>query len=270
MTAEKLIQIAENEPKVYEAGKAEGIEQGIEQGIQEGYTKGYEAGRKAEYSRFWNGVFNINSWAQKFSGTSWNDDTFYPDRDIRPQTSSAYSLFAMCRVTDMVARLKECGVVLDTSGITGRTDNMFNYCPSITTVPYLDLHNAVWKNGPMSGMFQQCTALVSIEGIYVPNTSKLDSNESAFSGCRKLVEVRFDGVIAAPLSFGYCTKLSKASITSIINALSTTTSGLTVKLSKTAVDVAFYDEADGGRLGSETQEWETLARTKSNWTIYLN
>ena len=33
MTAEKLIQIAENEPKVYEAGKAEGIEQGIEQGM---------------------------------------------------------------------------------------------------------------------------------------------------------------------------------------------------------------------------------------------
>lgn len=33
MTAEKLIQIAENEPKVYEAGKADGIEQGIEQGM---------------------------------------------------------------------------------------------------------------------------------------------------------------------------------------------------------------------------------------------
>lgn len=33
-TAEKkLIQIAENEPKVYEAGKADGIEQGIEQGM---------------------------------------------------------------------------------------------------------------------------------------------------------------------------------------------------------------------------------------------
>ena len=29
MTAEKLIQIAENEQKVYEAGKAEGIEQGM-------------------------------------------------------------------------------------------------------------------------------------------------------------------------------------------------------------------------------------------------
>ena len=29
----KLVKIAENEPKIYEAGKAEGIEQGIEQGM---------------------------------------------------------------------------------------------------------------------------------------------------------------------------------------------------------------------------------------------
>jgi hypothetical protein len=53
-------------------------------------------------------------------------------------------------------------------------------------------------------------------------------------------------------------KLSKASIESIINALSSTTSGLTVTISKTAKEAAFT-----------SAEWSALIATKSNWTISL-
>jgi hypothetical protein len=53
-------------------------------------------------------------------------------------------------------------------------------------------------------------------------------------------------------------KLSKASIESIINALSSTTSGLTVTISKTAKEAVFT-----------TEEWATLIATKPNWTISL-
>lgn len=63
-------------------------------------------------------------------------------------------------------------------------------------------------------------------------------------------------------------KLSKPSITSIINCLSTTTSGLTVTLSKTAVNNAF-ETSEGVADGSTSQEWLNLVATKTNWTISL-
>ena len=83
------------------------------------------------------------------------------------------------------------------------------------------------------------------------------------------VEIKYNGnTIASSLDMKSCTLLSKASITSIINALSSTTSGLTVTLSKTAVNTAFETES-GGADGSTSQEWLALATTKSNWTISL-
>jgi hypothetical protein len=122
------------------------------------------------------------------------------------------------------------------------------------------------KCGSLTNTFMGDTNLAIIGKII---TASAVTYINTFQNCSALEEIRFDGVIGSNINFQWSTKLSKASITSIINALSTTTSGLTVTLSKTAVDVAFYDEADGGRLGSETQEWKTLARSKSNWTISL-
>jgi hypothetical protein len=54
------------------------------------------------------------------------------------------------------------------------------------------------------------------------------------------------------------TKLNKASIESIISVLSTTTTGLSITLSKTAVNNAFT-----------TDEWNALIGTRTNWTISL-
>jgi hypothetical protein len=65
-------------------------------------------------------------------------------------------------------------------------------------------------------------------------------------------------VSVSGLNLQWSTKLSKASITSIINCLSSTTSGLSITLSKTAVDNAFTAE-----------EWAALENTKHNWTIAL-
>ena len=87
-----------------------------------------------------------------------------------------------------------------------------------------------------NNFFMECYALEDVE--FVPNTIKLS--------------IDFDWQ-------GRCTKLSKASITSIINGLSADTSGNTVTLSKTAVNNAFTDD-----------EWATLIATKSNWTISLS
>jgi hypothetical protein len=62
---------------------------------------------------------------------------------------------------------------------------------------------------------------------------------------------------------------------SIINALSTTTTGLTVTLSVDAVDKAFeyeYDDGEGNIIldsGYNSYEWYELTQTKTNWNIVL-
>ena len=51
-------------------------------------------------------------------------------------------------------------------------------------------------------------------------------------------------------------------------ALSTTTTGLTVTFSKTAVDKAF-ETAEGANDGSTSPEWLALVATRPNWGIGL-
>ena len=64
----------------------------------------------------------------------------------------------------------------------------------------------------------------------------------------------------------WSTKLSGASIVSIIEALSTTTSGLSVTLSQTAVNnMTFPIVGNKGTYNS----WTELEQSKTNWTISL-
>lgn len=84
MTAEKLIQIAENEPKVYEAGRTEGIEQGIEQGMAD--------------------VAHLNDELEQIlygtdtGGKSWLD-TIYGDVTLTQDVTNALQLYNILKST---------------------------------------------------------------------------------------------------------------------------------------------------------------------------
>ena len=109
--------------------------------------------------------------------------------------------------------------------------------------------NAFYGNGDGS--------LNRIDKILCAETTPWDNSCFKYQG--GLTYIRFEGVIGKNgLSFQWSHRLSKDSIESIINALSTTTNGLTVTLSATAVNSAFT-----------TDEWNTLIGTRSNWTISL-
>ena len=95
------------------------------------------------------------------------------------------------------------------------------------------------------------------------------SFNSVFLNAHSLKNVVFLGSIAnGGLDLQWSTQLSKASITSLINALSETTSALSVTLSRTAVNAAFETSA-GAKDGVSSAEWATLIATKPNWTISL-
>lgn len=92
---------------------------------------------------------------------------------------------------------------------------------------------------------------------------------NAFNGCTALKEVRFaPQTIKAEIGFPQSTQLSADSITSIINGLSPDTSGLTLTLSRAAVNTAF-ETAEGAADGSTSAEWLALIGTRSNWTVSL-
>lgn len=118
-----------------------------------------------------------------------------------------------------------------------------------------------------SYMFIGCTKLTTIPQL---DTSKGTNFSHMFSSCTNLTNLTMTGTIKANgMDLHYSTKLSKASIISVINALSDTTNALKVQLSKTAVNNAF--ETSGGVAdGSTSEEWTTLIATKANWTIALS
>jgi hypothetical protein len=263
--AEMLVQIAENEKAVYQSGYDKALEKG-------GYKQGFEDGKQAEYDAFWDGIFSGESWQSKFYGSSWNDNTFFPNRDIKP-TKYANHLFAQCEITDLVGRLKECGVKLDTSGITDRSDSMFNYATKITTVPYLDLRNINYNGGVLPNMFCNCRALKTIEGIHLRDDAEQDlgASYSIFEQCGALENITFYGTIGSDINFQWSTKLKAASIESIINHLSDAATGKTLTLSLTAVDNAYGWYLPDGSFagGSNSGIWSSLEASKPNWTINL-
>ena len=92
---------------------------------------------------------------------------------------------------------------------------------------------------------------------------------TAFQNALEITYIGFEGVIAQNgLNLQWSTKLDKESHVKLVNILSSTTSGLSVTVSQTAVNKAFETSA-GANDGSTSQEWLNLIATKSNWTITL-
>lgn len=238
--AEKLTTIAENEQKVFDSGK------------------------QAEYDKFWdkyqeNG--NRTNYEYAFTGAGWNDETFKPKYDIVPTANT--NMFTVCGVTDMIKALENASVKLDLSKAV--STSYLLQSSLITRFPTIDTSS----RKAIDYFLMSNQNLEYVEKVILKSDGSQTFNNYSFTNNPKLKEIRFEGVIGQN---GFTIKdsplLSKASIESIINALSTVTSGLTVTLSKTAVNNAF-ETSVGASDGSTSQEWLDLIATKSNWTIAL-
>lgn len=128
--------------------------------------------------------------------------------------------------------------------------NMYAYSSVTDTVAPIDLSRATNNTG---SIFANANKMVTIRKIIVSETTPT----IGFTNCSKLQNITFEGVIGANANFQWC-PLSRASIENIVSVLSTTVTGKTLTLKQSAVEAAFT-----------TEEWETLAATKPNWTIAL-
>lgn len=238
--------------------------------LKQDFDEVYEAGKQAEYDAFWD-TYQQNGekgdYAYSFAGHGWTYDNFKPKYDISPTNLNTcfHGFFSgvsgSAKYVDFVDLLEKCGVTLDTSRCTNFASTfMSSY---ITRLGVIDLRSATRS---ISGTFY-ASFLVTIEKIIISENIAFTNN--AFQNAGSLENLTFEGVIGqSGLNLQWSTKLSRASIENVIGCLSSTTSGLTVTLSREAVDYAFESEEDRGD-GSWSSEWSALVDTKPNWTISL-
>ena len=184
--------------------------------------KVFAAGKTAEHDRFWDAYQqkgNRRSYTNGFSGEGWDDDTYNPKYDI----------------------------IVDSSNYA---NNMFNYSSVTNTKVPIRGSNGV--------RFSYAFATRYITDIPLLSVDETVSFNSSFENATALENLTISGVIANVLNLQWATKLSKASIESVVNALSPNTSGLTVTFSKTAKEAVFTPET-----------WAALIAGKENWTISL-
>ena len=230
--AENLTTIADNVPKVYEAGK------------------------KAEQRNFWKVLTNNGakqSYYYTFSERLWTKDNFKPTCNIVP-TEAERTFYYHNRggvAYDLAQQLEDCGVKLDMSN---NTTGSYTFCYAVLTrIPEIDQRKSIF-----TCMFRQNssnTKLVTIDKIICSSNGDQAFTQT-FDGCSKLKNVIFEGVIGRTISFSV-SPLSVASMKSIISCLKDYTGSSEYSYTITLKSSAFTAlEAEGA-----TAEYEGVACT---------
>lgn len=189
-------------------------------------NQAYDSGVRAEYDRFWGSFQNNGNRVNYLRGFStWPTECFKPKYDIKP-TEDAQMLFTgafgggwSLSPVDLTKILEECGIVLDLSRVTNVSYAFYN--AGITHIGVCDFRNAT----RFSEVFGVSTNLVTIDKILMP----INQNSGAlnwFANCSALENLVIEGEIKLNgMNLSECTKLTHASLISVINALQSKTSG---------------------------------------------
>lgn len=243
--AEKLAQIADNEPKVFNAGK------------------------QAEHDAFW------DSYQQKGArvnyscafGAPWTAETFRPKYSMQPIT--ALMMFRECGARiDLVERLDALGVTLDFSRATNLQYLFQNSV--FTRIGVIDMSGCNTST-PGYSLFAYCSILVTIDKIILKTGTAGEFSSDAFINCSALENLTLEGNITRDVNLQWSKKLTHASIESILLAAynrSDLSKVPTVTLSKAAVDKA-YETSEGANDGSTGNLWVYGWEANANFNITL-
>jgi hypothetical protein len=176
--SEKLVTIAENEQKVFEAGK------------------------KTAYDEFWDSYQDYGKrtdYDNMFSGNGWNNFTFNPKYDINAQ--SAYMILRDIKFAgDFAAFLESKGITFDTS----RAASMmyaFSAMSNVTRIGIVSLEGLSYY-GNTAEMFSGSAKLETIDLIIPHPTYKIPF--TFFTGCNALKNIRIGGTIRGNVNMQQC------------------------------------------------------------------
>lgn len=205
--ADKLTQIANDIPIIYESGYNSGFSDGLSKGEYDYFYSFWDSFQQNGNRKYYPYAFSFG----------WNDENFNPQ----------YPLINLSQVTYMFFNSEITNVNVDI-GINGiRAD----------------------------AMFSQCKQLQTIKKLIVDENTTFASN--SFYQCEALENITIEGTIASDINLQYSTKLSRASVESVINHLSDSTSG-TITFNEAVLWNNYTPDA-----------FEELIATKPNWTISL-
>ena len=244
--SEKLTTIAENEKKVYALA----------------------ALRKN--NEIWAGITNFGArtdYNYAFKRGAWNKNNFSPTYNITPANASEMFLQidpgSVEMQIDMVELEKNQNINFDFSQCKA-----FRLCFAgglFSAISTIDMTNASGDNAyAFYGAYISRKLKKINRLIFGENTNP----HSTMFGSTEIYHIGFEGVLAKNgLDISSCKSLDKESITKLINILSSNTSGLTVTLSKIAINNAFGIDIDNETTYPEGSEYYNLRNSKSNWTF---
>ena len=226
--------------------------------MAENVPKVYEAGKKSEYDAFWDArQKNGNPTGQRdceylFAG-AWTKETLRPKYDV----ISPYSTYMMFARNNAIGDLREFKkgngekVILDFSGT--KEISYLYYLSGVTYVETLD----TTSSATVANMFNYAP----VHTIELLKLKEDGSQKIGAWGATSLQNITIEGKIGWNGTTFESEVLTKESISSIINALIDTTSGYALTLKRRAITSAF---------GSvDNAEWQALVASKPNWTISL-
>lgn len=264
-TAELLQELSEN------SGKLQTLNNRLEGILGSGGTGNRRA---LDYDLFWNTFQDFGNRAYynyAFANHSFSKDTFYPKYNISFGGSTATMCFNnfFGRVNydpsllfNLKQRLDECGVTFTTADATTVT-RIFSFSYYFTEVPSVDLSGV--EGTSVATIYYFCHYLETAGTLKVKET--ITVYDQCFSECFHLKNIVIEGTIAGDgIDLSWSSVLTKASIESFINALSTATSGKTITFSLDAVNKA-YETSTGANDGSTSAEWSAKKATRNNWII---
>lgn len=231
--AEKLVTVAENQQRVYDAGK------------------------QAEWSAFWDAFQSTNGGKVRTDysyafysgiGCGWNATNFKPKYDLRP-TNAAYMFyqFSSGYVASLTDMLEQAGVVLDTSQCINH-NRMFANSP-VSEIPHIDLT----KSTTVEYLFYSCLYLEKAEITLAENT--VPNYYNAFTHCQKLRDLTINGTVDKALSLAQSPNLTTTSVQSVIDSLKDLTGATTQTLTLHATVGAALTDAQKATISAR------------NWTL---
>ena len=196
-TKQLLTTIAENQPKIKEVG----------------YNEGFGAGKKSEYDEFWDAYQNngkVMEWGPyAFTGIWWNDTTFYPKYDIKPNAGDSYGYFYNNGVSNLRDRIDRRGLKLDLSKKPTLTQ-FFRDCLS-TEAPDMDTAGCT----KFSEFARGAKYMHTIPRLNLTNAT---NTNNMFYMAEALQNITFEGEIPMSISFQH-SPLTVESLKSIITHL---------------------------------------------------
>ena len=190
----------------------------------------HEAGKAAERREFMEKYQNggiSRNQTQTFSGLGWTDETYNP---LYPIIGSNFLR------TFYQSQISDTKVDIDATGSSTGLNTTFGYSKIVR------IHNLI--------------------------ISENTAYSSTFTNCTALEELNITGTIGQNgFNVQHSKKLSKQSFINIFNSLSATTSGLSITVSKNAVNNAFGINVDDESTYPDGSEYYKLRHSRDNWSI---